>query len=142
MGRRLLRVHARQEDVDHLRTISQIDESRSPALSPRPDSRCTSRLLRESMSPNVKVRPFEFQGDPVASSLEGKGKQIVEIHEKVLCQKRAMGFEPTTSSLGSWHSTTELRPQVVAIKGLMQNSLVVLFFLVVTLVATIFLSDS
>jgi len=26
-------------------------------------------------------------------------------------QKRAMGFEPTTSSLGSWHSTTELRPQ-------------------------------
>src|SRR3989337_1757271 len=26
-------------------------------------------------------------------------------------RKRAMGFEPTTSSLGSWHSTTELRPQ-------------------------------
>src|SRR3990167_3746940 len=24
--------------------------------------------------------------------------------------KRAMGFEPTTSSLGSWHSTAELRP--------------------------------
>ena len=24
--------------------------------------------------------------------------------------QRAMGFEPTTSSLGSWHSTTELRP--------------------------------
>ena len=26
-------------------------------------------------------------------------------------QQRAMGFEPTTSSLGSWHSTTELRPR-------------------------------
>jgi hypothetical protein len=26
-------------------------------------------------------------------------------------KERAMGFEPTTSSLGSWHSTTELRPQ-------------------------------
>ena len=26
-------------------------------------------------------------------------------------KKRAMGVEPTTSSLGSWHSTTELRPQ-------------------------------
>ncbi len=26
--------------------------------------------------------------------------------------KRAMGFEPTTSSLGSWHSTAELRPQI------------------------------
>src|SRR5436190_23225421 len=25
--------------------------------------------------------------------------------------KRAMGFEPTTSSLGSWHSTAELRPR-------------------------------
>ena len=23
-----------------------------------------------------------------------------------------MGFEPTTSSLGSWHSTTELRPRI------------------------------
>ena len=31
----------------------------------------------------------------------------------VFCQKkRASGFEPPTSSLGSWHSTTELRPQV------------------------------
>src|SRR5262245_42577237 len=28
-------------------------------------------------------------------------------------QERAMGFEPTTSSLGSWHSTTELRPRPV-----------------------------
>ena len=27
--------------------------------------------------------------------------------------KRAMGFEPTTSSLGSWHSTTELRPHLL-----------------------------
>jgi hypothetical protein len=26
-------------------------------------------------------------------------------------EERAMGFEPTTSSLGSWHSTPELRPR-------------------------------
>src|SRR5271156_1331657 len=26
--------------------------------------------------------------------------------------ERAMGFEPTTSSLGSWHSTAELRPRL------------------------------
>ena len=26
-------------------------------------------------------------------------------------QERAKGFEPSTSSLGSWHSTTELRPR-------------------------------
>ncbi len=25
--------------------------------------------------------------------------------------ERAMGLEPTTSSLGSWHSTAELRPR-------------------------------
>src|SRR5438552_17252038 len=28
-----------------------------------------------------------------------------------LCKERATGVEPATSSLGSWHSTTELRPQ-------------------------------
>ena len=28
----------------------------------------------------------------------------------VSLMERAMGLEPTTSSLGSWHSTTELRP--------------------------------
>lgn len=27
------------------------------------------------------------------------------------CLERAMGIEPTTSSLGSWRSTTELRPR-------------------------------
>lgn len=30
----------------------------------------------------------------------------------LLVIKRAIGLEPTTSSLGSWHSTTELRPHV------------------------------
>lgn len=29
--------------------------------------------------------------------------------------ERAMGFEPTTSCLGSRHSATELRPLVVAV---------------------------
>src|SRR5947208_2880548 len=28
------------------------------------------------------------------------------------CAERAIGFEPTTSSLGSWHSTAELRPPI------------------------------
>src|ERR1051325_10601269 len=31
-----------------------------------------------------------------------------------MLKQRAIGFEPTTSSLGSWHSTTELRPQFTA----------------------------
>ena len=30
---------------------------------------------------------------------------------KLLILEREMGFEPTTSSLGSWHSTTELLPR-------------------------------
>ena len=29
---------------------------------------------------------------------------------KLLILEREMGLEPTTSSLGSWHSTTELLP--------------------------------
>src|SRR5262245_56663171 len=27
------------------------------------------------------------------------------------CRERAMGFEPTTTTLATWHSTTELRPR-------------------------------
>ena len=35
---------------------------------------------------------------------------------KLLLLEREMGFEPTTSSLGSWHSTTELLPLVSYVK--------------------------
>jgi hypothetical protein len=35
--------------------------------------------------------------------------------------ERAMGFEPTTSSLGSWHSTAELRPQVFHFQALVSS---------------------
>jgi hypothetical protein len=34
-------------------------------------------------------------------------------------KKRASGFEPPTSSLGSWHSTTELRPLELPISSLL-----------------------
>ena len=37
--------------------------------------------------------------------------QVVVFNE--LTKKRVMGFEPTTSSLGSWHSTAELHPRIV-----------------------------
>jgi hypothetical protein len=30
-------------------------------------------------------------------------------------KERATGFEPATSSLGSWHSTTELRPRTICL---------------------------
>ncbi len=40
------------------------------------------------------------------------GRSAVRACGKVSYEERAIGFEPTTSSLGSWHSTTELRPQL------------------------------
>src|SRR5206468_10225047 len=36
-------------------------------------------------------------------------------------QERATGFEPVTSSLGSWHSTPELRPQAQQSVNLVAN---------------------
>src|SRR5439155_12470535 len=33
------------------------------------------------------------------------------VHDAPGAAERATGFEPVTSSLGSWHSTPELRPQ-------------------------------
>ena len=36
----------------------------------------------------------------------------VPAHHGTHLEERAMGFEPTTSSLGSWHSTPELRPRI------------------------------
>ncbi len=45
--------------------------------------------------------------------MRDEGEQIAIFGMIKVYEKRAMGFEPTTSSLGSWHSTTELHPQVV-----------------------------
>jgi hypothetical protein len=48
------------------------------------------------------------------TSFEGFGLQARKCFIRRLgaLKKRATGFEPATSSLGSWHSTTELRPQI------------------------------
>ena len=37
-------------------------------------------------------------------------------------EKRATGLEPATSSLGSWHSTTELRPLRIIVCPSIQQS--------------------
>ena len=39
------------------------------------------------------------------------GRYATSRQPETYVSERAMGFEPTTSSLGSWHSTTELRPR-------------------------------
>ena len=44
---------------------------------------------------------------------KGNLEDLQHIENKPVRDKRASGFEPPTSSLGSWHSTTELRPQVL-----------------------------
>ena len=37
-------------------------------------------------------------------------EEVAEFSQVIDSMEREMGFEPTTSSLGSWHSTTELHP--------------------------------
>ena len=37
-------------------------------------------------------------------------EEVAEFSQVIDFMEREMGFEPTTSSLGSWHSTTELLP--------------------------------
>ncbi len=37
-------------------------------------------------------------------------EEVAEFSQVIDSMEREMGFEPTTSSLGSWHSTTELLP--------------------------------
>ncbi len=49
---------------------------------------------------------------PVRRQRTGTGVFACKLIVRNVLGKRAIGFEPTTSSLGSWHSTTELRPQV------------------------------
>ena len=51
-------------------------------------------------------------------SQESGEPRVGKYHEFKGLRKRASGFEPPTSSLGSWHSTTELRPQPITNKAL------------------------
>ena len=51
------------------------------------------------------TRIGENEGEPTKKS----EPQVLRFED--FGRKRASGFEPPTSSLGSWHSTTELRPQ-------------------------------
>ena len=52
----------------------------------------------------------------VQNYLAGEGLSGSEIHQRSLVElepdflERAKGLEPSTSTLGRWHSTTELRP--------------------------------
>jgi uncharacterized protein (TIGR03000 family) len=55
------------------------------------------------------VIPKKEEGNKEASRLESGRGSLFGMTSDV--RERAMGFEPTTSSLGSWHSTTELRPR-------------------------------
>ena len=52
---------------------------------------------------------------PLGFLMEGLG---IWAARKLLILEREMGFEPTTSSLGSWHSTTELLPLRVVFNSL------------------------
>jgi hypothetical protein len=47
-----------------------------------------------------------------AQRFERRNANVTAIGDGICVSKRARRFELLTSSLGSWHSTTELRPQV------------------------------
>src|SRR5439155_12156875 len=57
-------------------------------------------------SSRSRVRIAERQ--PTENTKAGKERPC---RPSYLVSERATGFEPVTSSLGSWHSTPELRPQ-------------------------------
>src|SRR5690349_19109011 len=62
----------------------------------------SSRLLQTSLPHNRHQEDHRMCADVSRSS-----KMPLSVGEMV---ERATGVEPATSSLGSWHSTTELRP--------------------------------
>ena len=71
-------------------------------------SRCSLTLLYHS---------YERTGNEGEGKPAGNARQIRWLTAEGL--ERAMGFEPTTSCLGSKHSTTELRP--LDLKGVLSN---------------------
>jgi hypothetical protein len=58
---------------------------------------------------NLPQQPDLLGSERSANKQGGDGRQARE-GSKMIVPERATGFEPATSSLGSWHSTTELRP--------------------------------
>src|SRR6266568_4915390 len=46
-----------------------------------------------------------------AKAAHATGRMVPPPGDILAGSERATGFEPTTSSLGSWHSTPELRPR-------------------------------
>ena len=48
-----------------------------------------------------------------AAEVNGLSKRMRMMKIRRGTAERATGLEPATSSLGSWHSTTELRPRTV-----------------------------
>src|SRR2546427_1922084 len=70
----------------------------------------TTRLLMASVTTVESARIKPFGG--VHNTKKQKGDQpSVAVPLEWQSSERATGFEPVTSSLGSWHSTPELRPQ-------------------------------
>src|SRR5207253_8358611 len=56
----------------------------------------------------VDHQPRGWLSDPNSSRCASESRE-----KSALSRERATGVEPATSSLGSWHSTTELRPHRV-----------------------------
>jgi hypothetical protein len=49
--------------------------------------------------------------DTSSETAKERREPATQVHDQRKEKERATGVEPATSSLGSWHSTTELRPR-------------------------------
>src|SRR4051812_26517735 len=75
------------------------------------------------------ARPPGESGGSTGTTLRGppgptatrRQVSVTAFGEGTCDSERASGFEPLTSSLGSCHSTTELRPQAIILQGLTSN---------------------
>ena len=89
-------LHARQIDIDHLDAVHQIDAQPVAGRSPLLSNSCARRLLRESTSPNVKVRSPNSSAT-VSRRPERKVEQIAKIHREFFREPyhamRYCGFE-------------------------------------------------
>ena len=86
---------------------------------------CIAEVMRRTPASAITPRCIRNQeasaGIGVARATAAKPLEdsvltkVVRRQRVLLILEREMGLEPTTSSLGSWHSTAELRPQIIAI---------------------------
>src|SRR5262249_49358017 len=97
------RITAPQRVLRQLHLAGPAD--RRPAAAPA-HSCLGKKAQREAPPGSSEVQPLRLGFTSLVSRQREKDSL-----RRALTRERATGVEPATSSLGSWHSTTELRPR-------------------------------